>query len=163
MEAEHYTQAHAPPGGEWVRIPDFGRTLSGMTALPVGAPAAQLDDGMQLEYAMHLFDEGTVTVHAIFAPTQKFQPGHGLRYAIAIDDEPPQEVDIHSDASKEHWSRTVLDGVTEHVTTHKVARPGRHVLRYRPIDPGLVLEKIVVDAGGLKPSYLGPPESPRIP
>jgi hypothetical protein len=31
------------------------------------------------------------------------------------------------------------------------------------LDPGLVLQRVVVDAGGLKPSYLGPPESPNIP
>jgi hypothetical protein len=27
------------------------------------------------------------------------------------------------------------------------------------IDQGVVLQKIVVNSGGLKPSYLGPPES----
>ncbi len=27
------------------------------------------------------------------------------------------------------------------------------------VDQGLVLQKIVVNSGGLKPSYLGPPES----
>jgi hypothetical protein len=29
------------------------------------------------------------------------------------------------------------------------------------VTPGVVVERIIVDTGGLRPSYLGPPESPR--
>jgi hypothetical protein len=33
-------------------------------------------------------------------------------------------------------------------------------LKFWALDPGLVLQRVVIDAGGLKPGYLGPQESP---
>jgi hypothetical protein len=163
IEAEHYARAVAPAGRSWLTVADLGRTLSGVTTLPVEASAATIADGERLEYPIHLFDAGTVKVHAILAPTQKLRPGSGLRFALSIDDEPPQVVNMHADESRQYWSRTVVDGVAEFVTEHAVAKPGPHVLKYWALDAGLVLERLVVDAGGLRPSYLGPPESPRIP
>jgi len=162
MEAEHYSRAVAPSGREWLRIADHGRTLSGVTPLPVDVAAStQGADAMRLEYNMHLFTAGKVTVHATLAPTQKFQPGPGLRFAISFDDDPPQVVNLHADESRAHWGKTVSDGVTVLTTDHVIAKAGAHTLKYWVLDPGLVLQKLVVDAGGLLPSYLGPPESPR--
>jgi hypothetical protein len=37
--------------------------------------------------------------------------------------------------------------------------PGAHTLKTRMIDPGTVLERLVVSQGVIAPSYLGPPES----
>jgi len=164
IEAEHFSKAFASGGRSWLRIPDHGRTLSGMTPVPVDAPPAALAaDGMRLEYAMHLFTAGKIQVLATLAPTQKFQPGPGLRFAISIDDEKPQIVNMHADESRAHWSRSVSDGAVTFATEHSIGSPGAHTLKFWVVDSGLVLQKLAVNAGGLRESYLGPPESTRIP
>jgi hypothetical protein len=47
------------------------------------------------------------------------------------------------------------------VSNHTLSGPGYHTLKIWMVDPAVVLEKIVVDLGGLKPNYLGPAESYR--
>jgi hypothetical protein len=42
---------------------------------------------------------------------------------------------------------------------HNLSKAGYHTLKIWMVDPAAVLNKIVVDLGGLKPSYLGPPMS----
>jgi hypothetical protein len=164
VEAEHYTRAAAPPGREWRVIPDHGRTLSGVMAWPV-APGASVSpgDGLFLEYRAYLFTKGKVNVNVHLAPTQKFQPGAGFRYAVAFDDEAPVVVNMHGDESLQAWERSVADGVKVLTTAHAVASPGYHVLKFWPLDTGVVLQKIVIDTGRARPSYLGPPESPHGP
>lgn len=160
IEAEHYSRAVDGGSAKWLRIPDFGRTLGAMTITP---PTAAPQEGMRLDYEMFLFDGGPVTVEAIFAPTQQFRPDHGFSYAIGFDDEKPQVVDFHAGYVYTHpeWQESVRDSVRVVSTKHAIAGSGYHTLRFFAIDPGLVLEKLVVNAGGVRPSYLGPPESPR--
>src|SRR5476651_2426119 len=93
--------------------------------------------------------------------------GKGLWYAISIDDEKPQKVNI--DPLVENWrmAENVMEAnsaneAKELVSTHHITKPGKHIVKYWLVDPQVVLEKIVVDAGGVKPSYLGPPESYRV-
>jgi hypothetical protein len=116
---------------------------------------------MRLEYEIFLFHQGPVTVEAHLAPTQNFRPGVGLRYAVSFDDEPPQVANMHADESLPAWERSVADGATVIRTKHTV-RPGARVLKFWAIDPGVVLQKLVVNTGTMRPSYLGPPESPRV-
>jgi hypothetical protein len=162
IEAEHHARAVAAPSREWLLVPGLGRTLSGMTTLPAEAAPLALSDAMRLEYDVWLFEPGKVNVQATLAPTLKYRPGPGLRYAVSIDDEAPQIVDIHADGSNRHWEKIVSDGVAQFSTAHAVKASGKHVLKFWALDPGVVLQRVVIDAGGLKPSYLGPQESPKL-
>lgn len=161
IEAAHTAERSAPAGRHWLEVPGLGRTHSGLTPMPAPAQALTPQDGMVLEYRVHLFAPGPVELHTVLAPTLKFQPGTGLRYAVALGDEPPQVVNLHADASERTWERRVSDGVAVHRTRHHVAAAGEQRLRFYALDAGVVLQRLVLDAGGLKPSYLGPPESPR--
>ena len=163
MEAEHFSRAVAAAPMRWQRIPDLGRTLSGMTALPVtAASAVPGGNSARLEYQVFMFDSGAVQVKAYVSPTLDFRGSRdGLRYAVSIDDEPPQIVNVWADSSNTAWERSVADNVKILATRHTLTRPGTHVLKFWFVDAGVVLQKLVIDAGEERPSYLGPPESFR--
>jgi hypothetical protein len=160
IEAAHYTNKVDGPSARWEKIDDLGRTLSAMTVFPVTAASlASTEHSPCLEYRMYLFHTGNIEVQAILDPTLNFVPGRGLRYAISFDEETPQIIDVLANNSVEKWSTAVKDGVRIAKSSHEIANPGYHTLKFRMVDPGVVLQKLVVDLRGVKPSYLGPPES----
>ncbi len=161
IEAEHYTKKIDANSARWEKIADYGRTLSSMSIFPVTSRTLTPPDSPCLEYQMYLFHAGQVEVEAILAPTLNFVPGRGLRYAISFDDQPPQIIDALARNSLPDWEKSVADSVRRVKSEHTLAAPGYHTLKFWMVDPGIVLQKLIVDLGGVKPSYLGPPESYR--
>jgi len=68
-------------------------------------------------------------------------------------------VNVAADTTLRAWEQMVADTLTVGVTRHHLANAGEHMLEYWLVDPGVVLQRIVVDAGEMRPSYVGPPES----
>jgi hypothetical protein len=164
IEAPHYDRAVATEGVTWQTLPDFGRTEGGLTPFPVTAASRTLSaNSPRLEYRVHTLSSGEAQVELTLAPTLAFTPDRGLRFAVSFDDQPPQVVDLRLPVGDGHseWEQTVLDGARKVTTRHKLDRPGEHVLRFWMIDPAVVLERILIDFGRVRPSYLGPPESFR--
>ena len=105
------------------------------------------------------FHAGAATVYVQCIPTHRIHPGRSLRYAIAFDAQPPQIVNIDTAENDKTWAVNVLRAAAIGKTSHTINAPGPHTLKITMVDPGVVLDKIIVDLNGLRPSYLGPPET----
>jgi hypothetical protein len=160
MEAQHYSRAVDNPVIQWQTIPGLGRTLSGVEASPVTGPVQSPGGGSpHLEYRLYLFDTGKISIQAYFSPILAFNV-RPIRYAVSVDNEPPQIIDLTTgNEAPRVWDKMVADNIRISLSMHRIVRSGAHLLKYWMVDPGPVLEKIVVDCGGVRPSYLGPPES----
>jgi hypothetical protein len=165
IEAEHYTKKTDAGANRWIKIPDYGHTLSAMRADgPVDVQATPGKDSPCLEYKMYLFHSGKVEVDSTIGATLNFIPGRALRYAVSFDDEPPQVVTIvpanfKAQNGNRDWEDSVRFNGRDALSTHTIASAGYHTLKIWMVDPAVAVEKIVVDTGGVRPSYLGPPES----
>jgi hypothetical protein len=169
VEAAHHTRAVGGGGVRWARIPGIGRTGDGMTPFPVTAASRTPGGhGPRLEYAMTLFTAGEVRVWAYLSPRNNVLPTPGLRYAVSFGDAEPVTVNVTAatgaddTAMNRQWERNTSENVNRTITRHVIGAPGVHVLRFWMVDPTVVLQKLVVDTGGLRASYLGPPESLRV-
>ena len=164
MDASHYTKAVNSNSVTWKVLPDHGRTGDAVTAYPVTIKEQKPGgNSPQLQYEFYTYSKGEFKINAYFSPTLNFHNTEtGLQYAISIDDETPQLISINSEDKNSIsgiWNKWVSENIIIKTTTHKINTPGKHVLKYWMVNPGVVLQKLVLDFGGLKPSYLGPPET----
>jgi hypothetical protein len=165
IEAEHYTATTRVGENSWIKIPNYGLSLSGMRASgPADTRVTPGKDSPCIEYKMFLFNAGQVEVEAVVGATLNFLAGRELSYAVSFDDEPPRCVtvvpaDFNVGNGNQDWEETVKNNCHRVTSLHMIGSPGYHTLKIWMVDPSVVLEKLVVNTGGLRPSHLGPPES----
>jgi len=163
FESAHFSKMVNKGDASWQNVPGMGRTLSAMMPAPVNSPSLVLDQNSpRLEYDVLFNTSGEVTISTLISPTLNIYNNDGLCFAVSIDDEKPQIVNIHKGKTYQDWQESVRRNIVELKTKHTIEKPGKHILKIWMIDPGIVLQKILINCGGLKPSYLGPPESKKI-
>jgi len=110
-----------------------------------------------LEYDFYVFHPGKTRVLITALPTLRIHPGRHLRYAVAIDDSSPRWSTWKTRAG----GKTRAAGRDHRRVGCRCRQAGKAHAESLDDGPGVVLDKIVLDFGGLKPSYLGPPETSR--
>jgi len=157
IEAEHFSRKYDKKHAAWNILEGLGHTGNSVTILPTNIPShVDIDDVIAnspaMEYDIHTFTTGEITVDFHCIPTLPIHTGYGLRLAMALDDDKPVIVE-------KKVFRDVMCNLMKLQGNLILKKPGPHTLKIWMVDPGLVIDKIIIDTGGVKDSYLGPPES----
>jgi hypothetical protein len=174
IEAEHTTRNTAMDGTSYSTLPSHGRTLSDVTLMPVLAPSQPTGTGPVLEYDIFTFtSNSTASVTLLISPSQNQNDAlRPLKYGVAFDAETPQTIQFVGNYTgggyPPSWEGAVSDGVwglsasgNTTTTLYNLSKTGKHTLKVWAVEPGVVFQRIVINLGGLRYSYLDPPESFR--
>lgn len=120
----------------------------------------------RVEYDFYAFGQGSVDVYTYVLPTftlstDKDYAGHEAtnietKYGVCIDDGPVMNPSTSSFEYAQIWYESVLKNCRINKTTLHINEPGKHTVKVLCGDPGTVLQKVVLDFGGMQRSYLGP-------
>ena len=165
MEAEHYYSAEASGKTAWTIYPYYGRTRSAVALTPYTESVGNA----KLNYRFSLpQDVSKVKVYVVVKSTLDFLNVGGFEYAVSLDGGEAQTVNFNKTLvdRQPYMYQVFYPTIARRIVENTVELPvtqntdGMHSLTLQPRHPGIVFEKIVVDFGGYKPSYLYMDESP---
>jgi len=145
IPASQYSSKKDADGTHIETISGLGISNNAVTIMPLveKSYADNIKAAPFVDYKVNL-TEGDNSISVKCLPTFKLYNGLELRYAISVNGEEPQVVNIHAAADTKAWSPNVLRGYSVGQTTHKVSKAGEGTVRIYLLDPGVVLSQVEV-------------------
>ncbi len=141
-------------------LPDLGRSVAGSLAIEPNVTEPPF-----LMYRVYIFsryDEPQLDLQ--FNMTLDLDPANPMEYDVQIDNGTPKTHRLVPEPDRKgelppHWHQAVQDCVWYRRHALGMMDPGAHEISVRLRHSNMVLEKLVLDLGGMWPCYLGPPAS----
>ncbi|MET0499727.1 MAG: glycosyl hydrolase 115 family protein [Steroidobacteraceae bacterium] len=165
IDAPHYSRAVNGNGLSWRAIPNLGRTLGSIAALPQGRGPTTQADSVRVEYDVNIAQAGDLTVQLFLSPTLDTTGRGTLRLGVSVDDGPMQTIvdrllpaptatTLHE---QRDWNQAVEDNARMLQTVFTDVGAGKHVIKIWRLDDNVILQKLVASTGPIPLTYLGPP------
>ncbi|MDE6394928.1 MAG: hypothetical protein K2K77_06265, partial [Duncaniella sp.] len=114
-------------------------------------------DAPRVNYTLPAIDADSVKVILYTVPRFPLYKGATTYFGVTVDDAPVQtSCYLPIEWSPEWKDNTIRNGMLTEMTFPVNRTADAHTLSIVSGDPGLLVQRIIVDWGGLKPSYLGP-------
>ena len=146
IAATNFTQSKDANGIHIVKIKGLGISGEAVTAMPIieKSYANAPNNAPVLSYVAEL-NEGDNQILVKCLPTFKIYNGFKLQYAISVNDESPQIVNLDQpDDTSPEWKQNVLRGYSIGKITHKASRSGKATIKLYLLDPSVVISQIEV-------------------
>lgn len=166
MHAGHFSRERKQGPKQWIPIKGLGYTENAIQASPLTVMGNSEADfpiiktsGAFVEYNFYNFTSTSPTVTIFALPTHPLNNNHGVRYAVSIDDGPLEMLNIQTFGRSEEWKQNVLRNRAARKIEMPFLKPGMHKLKIFYVDPGVIIDEIHIDLGGLKKAYSMLPET----
>lgn len=167
IEAENYSDKREVDAHTWQVIPDYGRTQSSVAITPVEFEKEySVNDAPRLSYDIVLDKDYEATIKIITAPSLEYDPERAMRLGVSIDDDEvkvltPGDLSQNGSRDSEDWERSVIINAHLFESDKEDLTEGKHTVHITLIDPQVIIQKLVIDLGGEKPTLLGPVPTPH--
>lgn len=166
------TSGHlAIDAGNWatppyISLPALGRPLGGSVTLPLDTDSGRADELPFLRYPLWVFSaRDRANVELQFNMTLETDPRSRMEYDVRWDGGETRRFRLtEDDAGNDKglprgWDVAVMDCVWRRTHSVGPVAAGRHMMEVRLRKGNMMLEKLVLDLGDVRYTYLGPPES----
>jgi hypothetical protein len=166
IEAEHASALVPGRDTNWRKITGLGYNGEAVAVFPTLVPVRSNpgeipSESPCLQYKIRVEHPGDWKFTLRALPTFSIEAGKPQRYAIALDDAPPQIVSLPASLSEtdRRWQENVLRNAALTTSVQTIATPGLHTLKIWMVDPGIVIDTIIGDGGDAPLGYVWPPET----
>lgn len=163
-------------------LPGYGLLGSAVTVLPPTADSIDLGAGPSLAFEFFVPPTSSnstkgaaFNVTTWLAPILNYRDKRPLQYVLELNNDPASRVEVKPvpdnitpGTNSADWGNVVsanIRTVTTMLSSNQTSgMEGKHTVRWWPLEPGLVLEKVVVEPNGMmsEMTTLGVPESGRV-
>jgi len=147
IPAGQYQDKFSPKGQSLQLMKGLGIGGEGISCYPFTfkpVEANKLQNAAYLVYNVNFKQTGEQEIMVKCLPTQGVNNGIKVRYAISVDDDKPQMINISPASENNIWKQNVLRGYAAGITRHQITKPGKSTVKIYLLDPGLVVNQLEI-------------------
>ena len=141
---------------------DDARLIRGLgydwEVVQLGNPSSPITNpASSITYSFPEVSRDTIEVTLYTVPFWPIYAGKSNAIAISVDDGEPQVFENKFKEYGRSWKDQVMrNGAVCHIRFRVDTSKPSHTIRFKALDTGQMLQRVIIDWGGLKPSYVGP-------